>query len=47
MVTIDVVLCKEHYELFFQGRFLCSCDTNELKSCYEDAVKSVLCGSFK
>lgn len=47
MVTIDVIRVREHYELFFQGHFLCSCDTNELKSCYEDAVKSVLCNNFE
>ena len=47
MVTIDVVRCKEHYELFFEGRFLCSCDTNELKEAYEDACKSVLLSSFE
>ena len=46
MVTVDVIRVREHYELFFQGHFLCSCDTNELKSCYEDAVKSVLCNDF-
>lgn len=47
MVTIDVVRGAKNTTNCSSRDDFCVLDTNELKSCYEDAVKSVLCGSFK
>jgi hypothetical protein len=36
---LDVRKVKEHYEIYLNGRFVCSCDTNELNQTLEEVYK--------
>ena len=38
MSELDVREVKEHYEIYLNGKFVCSCDTNELRETLDELL---------